>query len=74
MDEHAFPPTGFAVACLGRSLHDLKTMCNFFYQKVSMNDFSLTNNINFLKEQCLTNRFIALRYGLGYFESVKSSK
>ena len=30
-----------------------------------MNDFSLTNSINFLKEQCLTNRFIALRYGLG---------
>ena len=39
-----------------------------------MDDFSLTNNVNFLKEQCLTNRLIALRYGLGIFESVKSSK
>ena len=27
-----------------------------------MNDFSLTNNINFLKEQCLTNRLIALPF------------
>ena len=34
-----------------------------------MNDFSFANKINFLKEQCLTNRFIALRYGLGIFES-----
>ena len=27
-----------------------------------MNDFSLANKINFLKEQCLTNRFITLRF------------
>ena len=32
-----------------------------------MNDFSLTNNINFLKEQCLTNRLIGLQNGLGMF-------
>ena len=34
-----------------------------------MNDFSLTNNINFLKEQCLTNRLITLRYGFGILEA-----
>ena len=35
-----------------------------------MNDFSLANKINFLKEQCLTNPFIALRYGLGILKAL----
>ena len=43
-----------------------------FIKKASMNDFSLANKINFLKEQCLTNCFIALRCGLGISESFKS--
>ena len=36
MDEHAFPPTGFAVARLGRSLHNVKTLMQLPHIPISL--------------------------------------
>ena len=67
MDEHAFPPTGLAVAWLGCSLHYIKTEHNNYPLKIMIFFFSgeilklkISQDLVYIVWACF---FIFSRYG-----------